>query len=75
MDVKFIQGDVVLENVKCLDLDLTLDCGQAFRWEKQRDGSWSGVAKGVFLNIIKNWVMGEMRNITGKNIKSIVDKF
>jgi N-glycosylase/DNA lyase len=28
-----------------LDLDLTLDCGQAFRWRRQ-DGAWSGVIGG-----------------------------
>lgn len=26
-----------------LDLDLTLTCGQAFRWYKTADGAWSGV--------------------------------
>lgn len=26
-----------------LDLDLTLACGQAFRWRKREDGVWSGV--------------------------------
>lgn len=71
MDVKFIQGDVVLENIKCLDLDLTLDCGQAFRWEKQRDGSWSGVAKGVFLNIIKNGDTVILKNTTKENYENI----
>ena len=43
-----------LKDVECLDLDLTLDCGQAFRWEKQEDGSYSGVAGGYFLNIKKD---------------------
>ncbi len=53
MKIDFVENNIVLSDVKCLDLDLTLDCGQAFRWEKQEDGSWSGAAKGVFLNIKK----------------------
>ena len=34
------------ENVKELDLEQTLDCGQSFRWEKREDGSFRGVAFG-----------------------------
>ena len=56
MKVEYCGGDVLVNGVRCLDLDLTLDCGQAFRWEKQQDGSWSGVAKGVFLNIYTDFV-------------------
>ena len=26
-----------------LDLDLTLDCGQTFRWQRLRDGAWRGL--------------------------------
>ena len=35
------------------DLDETLDCGQAFRFEKQDDGSYKGFAKDKFLHISK----------------------
>lgn len=62
MNIKYYGRDIILEDVDCLDLDLTLDCGQAFRWEKQEDGSYSGVVKGVFLNISK-----ENDNIILKN--------
>lgn len=54
MKIDYTNGDVVVSDVKCLDLDLTLDCGQAFRWRKQEDDSWCGVVKGVFLNIKKD---------------------
>lgn len=43
--------NIIVSEITCLDLDLTLDCGQAFRWEQQADNSWSGVAGGYFLNI------------------------
>lgn len=35
------------------DLDQTLDCGQAFRFEKQPDGSYKGFATDKFLHISK----------------------
>jgi N-glycosylase/DNA lyase len=53
MLVKIDQNNIIVSEIDCLDLDLTLDCGQAFRWEKQSDGSFSGVAGGHFLNISK----------------------
>lgn len=53
MIAKKIGNDIVVKGVKCLDLDLTLDCGQAFRWSRQEDGSYCGVAGGYFLHIEK----------------------
>ena len=35
---------IFVGEIKCLDLDLTLDCGQAFRWSRNEDGSYTGVA-------------------------------
>lgn len=54
MIIRQEENRIILEGVKCLDLPLTLDCGQAFRWEELEDGSWSGVAFGKFLNIKKD---------------------
>ena len=42
---------IVISDVRDLDLEQTLDCGQSFRWEKQDDGSFSGVAFDKFVNI------------------------
>ena len=53
MNIRAENNDIILEHVKCLSLDLTLDCGQAFRWVKNEDDSWSGVAFEKYLNIKK----------------------
>ena len=37
---------LVFEDVRDLDLDLTLDCGQCFRWKKAENGHWRGVVRG-----------------------------
>lgn len=44
-------SQIVISDVRDLDLEQTLDCGQSFRWEKQGDGSFSGVAFDKFVNI------------------------
>lgn len=47
-------GDcVVISGVHPFDLSQTLDCGQAFRWEQNSDGSWSGIAFGRRLTVSK----------------------
>lgn len=71
MNVICKDNDIIIEGVKCLDLDLTLDCGQAFRWEKQNDGSWSGVVKGVFLNIDKKGDTVILKNTTVESYENI----
>ena len=53
MKAEILNNSVIVSGVECLDLDLNLDCGQAFRWERNDDGSYSGVAGGYFLNIKK----------------------
>ncbi len=39
-------GKIVFDNVYPFDLEQTLDCGQSFRWSKNDDGSFTGVAYG-----------------------------
>lgn len=65
-------NDIILKQVKCLSLPLTLDCGECFRWEEENDGSWSGVAFNKFLNI-KNTANGEflLKNTTKKEFDEI----
>ncbi len=43
--------NIVLQGVENLDIALTLDCGQAFRWKKTADDCWQGVAFGKFLKL------------------------
>ena len=71
--MKIIQdkNDIIVRELDCLDLALTLDCGQAFRWSQNADGSWSGVAGGYYLNIVQN----EDEIIFKNTTKEIFDTF
>lgn len=42
---------VIRENIKDFNLDHIFDCGQCFRWNKQQDGSYTGIAFGKPVNI------------------------
>ena len=46
-----IEKNTVFENFSCLDIELSLFCGQAFRWRKKEDGSFHGVVKGKIIDI------------------------
>ncbi len=49
-----IEKNTVLKNFSCLDIELSLFCGQAFRWRKKEDGSFHGVVKGKIIDIEQN---------------------
>jgi len=40
-----------IENLKDFSLEHILDCGQCFRWSREKDGSYTGTAFGKVLNI------------------------
>ncbi len=42
---------VIVEGVKDFCLEHIFDCGQCFRWEAQRDGSYTGLAFGKVVNM------------------------
>ncbi len=51
MTVSKNKEGLLITGIKCFDLDLTLHCGQAFRWEKNENGWHHGVAFGKVLDI------------------------
>ena len=52
-DIKFINNEIHIKNVRNFDLKETLDCGQAFRWKPLDNGAWCGVAKGKYIELEK----------------------
>lgn len=42
---------MIIENITDFDAAQTLDCGQAFRWAEQSDGSYKGIADGRAVSI------------------------
>ena len=44
-------GKNIYEGVKDFNLDHIFDCGQCFRWSRQPDGSYTGIAMGKPVNV------------------------
>lgn len=53
MNVYEKDNRVILEGVSDFDPKHIFECGQCFRWHKQEDGSYTGVAKGKVINVIR----------------------
>ena len=43
--------NIIIKNIECLNIALSLDCGQAFRWRSTSDNAWCGVVKNKYLKI------------------------
>lgn len=54
MNVDFNKNTIIFSGIDTLSVPLTLDCGQAFRWSENSDGSWHGVACGKAVDISQN---------------------
>lgn len=54
MKYEIKSNDIIIKDVQCLDIELCLFCGQAFRWVKKDDGSFHGVVKGKSVDIIQS---------------------
>jgi N-glycosylase/DNA lyase len=53
MKIYEMENKVVLENVESFELPHIFECGQCFRWNKEEDGSYTGVALGRVINLKK----------------------
>ncbi|QXM05228.1 DNA-3-methyladenine glycosylase family protein [Crassaminicella indica] len=48
------EGKVIVEDIKDFEPAHIFECGQCFRWNKEADGSFTGVAKGRVINVLKD---------------------
>ena len=62
----------ILKNIDSFELEHIFDCGQCFRWNKQADGSYTGVFKNNVLNVQKNGDNVIFKGVCNGNIQNIV---
>ncbi len=65
------ENGIILEDIECFNVELSLFCGQAFRWIKNEDGSFTGTVKGKVLNISQNENSIILRNTTKEDFENI----
>ncbi len=62
---------LILDEVCDFDLKQTFECGQCFRWNKELDGSYTGIAYGKVINVSQRAKGMEIDNITPLDFESI----
>jgi N-glycosylase/DNA lyase len=58
MKITEVENGLILEDVHDFDAKHIFECGQCFRWVKQEDGSYTGVAYGRVLNVRSDYDKG-----------------
>ena len=64
-----------IENIKSFELTDVFDCGQCFRWNKQPDGSYTGIFEKNVMNVQKDGDVITFKGICDGNIKEIVENY
>ena len=64
-----------IENIDSFELADIFDCGQCFRWNKQNNGSYTGVFKNNVLNVQKQGDTAIFKGICNGDIKEIVKDY
>ena len=64
-----------IENIKSFELADIFDCGQCFRWNKQEDGSYTGIFRKNVINVQKQGNTVIFKGICDGEIKEIVEDY
>ena len=65
----------VIKNISSFELADIFDCGQCFRWNKQEDGSYTGIFKDNVINVQKQGDTVTFKGICHGNIKEIIEEY
>ena len=65
----------ILKNPKSFNLEHIFECGQCFRWNKQKDGSYTGIFKENVLNVRQQGTDFVFSGICNGNIQEIIGEY
>lgn len=71
MEYEVKNNDILLKGVRCLDIALSCDCGQAFRWSVKEDGKIHGTVENKSVDIIQTENEIIFLNTTEEDFKSL----
>ena len=69
------EQEVILKKVEAFELKDIFECGQCFRWNKQEDGSYTGIFEENVINIKKEEDTITIQGISNGNLQEIVEEY
>ena len=72
MNIKKNDNKIIVHDVKDFNLTHIFDCGQCFRWNKEEDGSYTGVVKNKVINVSQEGSTVEFNNINIDDFENII---
>jgi N-glycosylase/DNA lyase len=72
MKINEVENGLILEGVSDFDARHIFECGQCFRWKKEEDGSYTGIAYGRVLNVKSDYDQGTVL-LDNTNLKDFRD--
>ena len=57
MNIKNNSNQIIIGNINDFKLTHIFDCGQCFRWNKEDDGSYTGVVKDKVINVEQDGIV------------------
>lgn len=70
-----MEQQYILRNAKSFEPVHIFECGQCFRWNKEEDGSYTGVIKNGVINVKKIGNDVEFTGVCDRNIKEICEEY
>lgn len=70
-----MKQEYILENIKSFNPKHIFECGQCFRWDKQEDGSYTGVFRNNVLNVKQEKDKIVFSGLCEGNIKEICEEY
>lgn len=75
MNITEKNNKIIIENIKNFNVSHIFDCGQCFRWNKEEDGSYTGVVKNKVINVEQHDSKVVFNNITMDDYNMVKEYF
>lgn len=75
--MNIIQNDnsIKINDVRDFNINHIFDCGQSFRWNKEQDGSYTGVVKNKVINVLQEGSSVEFNNINIDDFENVIKSY
>jgi len=72
MNITERKNQIILHDVNDFNLTHIFDCGQCFRWNKEEDGSYTGVVGRNVINVVQEGTDVTFNNVEMNDYENII---